>query len=323
MKKILITGATGFVGRHLCARLLMEEGVAVRGSVRATGTQARLVNGVDSVAIGPLGAATDWLHVLDGIDTVIHLAARVHVMDDPSADPLTEFRKVNTEGTKHLAREAVRAGVKRLIFISSIKVNGEESLLPYTEDSPAQPTDPYGISKWEAEQALRLIEAEAGLEVVIIRPTLVYGDGVKANFFNMMKAIYRGVPLPLASISNKRSLIYVGNLVDALATCAVHPAAAGKTFLVSDGEDVSSPELIRRTAIALGVPARLFPVPCSLIRLAGKLIGKSEVVNRLIGSLTVDSSSIRRELQWTPPFSMQEGLMKTGEGFKRQIAGFL
>ena len=247
---LLVTGATGFVGRFLSAKLLAE-GCSVRGTLLAFENPASLVKGVEPVVIEPLGPDTPWSQALCGIDTIIHLAARVHIMDDPSADPLTEFLKVNTEGTKHLALKAAKAGVKRLVFISSIKVNGEETEAAYSEDSPAQPSDPYGISKWEAEQGLRQIEAETGLEVVIVRPTLVYGPGVKANFLNMMKVVHRSIPLPLASIKNKRSLVYIGNLVDALATCAMHPAAAGQTFLVSDGEDVSTPELISRTANAL------------------------------------------------------------------------
>jgi nucleoside-diphosphate-sugar epimerase len=258
---------------------------------------------------------TGWNHALAGVDTIIHLAARVHIMDDPEADPLIEFRRVNVEGTAQLAREAAKAGVKRLVFISSIKVNGEETSTPYTSDSPPHPSDPYGISKWEAEQALRKIEAESGLEVVVVRPTLVYGPGVKANFLKMMKIISSGIPLPLASIKNKRSLIHVGNLVDALVTCASHPAAAGHTYLVSDGEDASTPELIRRTAKALGVPAWLLPFPVSLMRLAGKLTGRRGAVNRLTGSLTVDSSKIRRELGWVPPFTMEEGLLETAAWF--------
>lgn len=314
---ILVTGATGFVGRFLCTRLL-SEGWSVRGTLLASESPSSLVAGVESVIVEPLGLDTPWSHALAGVDTIIHLAARVHIMDDPSVDPLTEFRRVNVAGTEHLAREAARAGVKRLVFISSIKVNGEESAIPYSEDSPAQPTDPYGISKWEAEQALRQIDSEAGLEVVVVRPTLVYGPGVKANFLNMMKVVQRGIPLPLASITNKRSLIYVGNLVDALATCATHPAAAGQTFLVSDGEDVSTPELIRRTASALHAPARLFSMPPTFMRLAGAFTGKSAAVNRLLGSLTVDSSKIRRELGWQPPFTVEEGLRETAEWFKNE-----
>lgn len=312
---ILVTGATGFVGHRLCAKLLAE-GWAVRGTLLPDESLAALPPDIEPAIIEPLGPETHWQHALEGIDTVIHLAARVHIMDDPASDPLTEFKKVNTEGTARLAAEAARCGVKRLVFISSIKVNGEETDTPYTEESPAKPADPYGISKWEAEQALRQIEAETGLEVVIVRPTLVYGPGVKANFRKMMQTVQRGIPLPLASIINQRSLIYVGNLADALATCATHPVAAGKTYLVSDGEDVSTPELIHQAAKALGVPARLLPFPVSLMRLAGKLTGKSGAVNRLTGSLTVDSSKIRRELDWVPPFTMEQGLKETAEWFK-------
>lgn len=312
---ILVTGANGFIGRAVTASLL-EAGHAVRGAVRSPESACSLGTDVDPVVIGELGPETVWVQALAGIDTIIHLAARVHIMDDPAADPLTAFRKVNTEGTERLAREAVEAGVKRLVFVSSIKVNGEESSVPYHEGSLAQPTDSYGISKWEAEQALRQIEAETGLEIVIVRPTLVYGPGVKANFLNMMNVIQRRIPLPLVSINNKRSLIYVRNLADALTTCATHPAAAGQTFLVSDGEDVSTPELIRRTGSALGVPARFFLFPLSLIKMAGKLTGKADAVSRLTGSLTVDSSKIRQELGWTPPFTMEEGLKATAEWFK-------
>jgi nucleoside-diphosphate-sugar epimerase len=313
-KAVLITGATGFVGRFLCTRLLAQ-GWIVRGTLLAHENPTSLVKGMESVLIEPLGPDTPWSQAVSGIDTIIHLAARVHIMDDHSTDPLAEFRKVNSEGTKQLASEAAKAGVKSLVFISTIKVNGEESSSPYTEGSKVQPSDPYGISKWDAEQGLRQLEAETGLQVVVVRPALVYGPGVKANFLNMMKAVSQGLPLPLASITNKRSLIYVGNLVDALATCAAHPAAAGQTFLVSDGEDVSTPELIKRTACALGVSARLLPFPLLLMRLAGKLTGKSAVVNRLTGSLTVDSSKIRRVLGWQPPFTMAEGLRETAKWY--------
>ena len=314
---VLVTGASGFVGRFLCSRLL-REGVAVRGTLLAEESPAALTDlGVEAVPVGLLGPATHWEHALAGVETVIHLAARVHMMDDPSADPLAEFRKVNADGTARLAAEAARAGVRRLVFVSSIKVNGEETSVPYTPDSTPNPSDPYGISKWEAEQAIRKTEAETGLEVVVVRPTLVYGPGVRANFLNMMKVVSCGVPLPLASIANRRSLIYVGNLVDLLATCALHPCAAGRTFLVSDGEDVSTPELIRRTAGALGVPTRLLPFPVGLMVLAGKATGKSCAVSRLTGSLAVDSSGIRNELGWRPPFSMEEGLRETARWFKK------
>lgn len=315
---VLVTGATGFVGHFLCDCLL-SQGFGVRGTLLKSESASSLVDGVEPVIVEPLGADTPWSHAFVGVNTIVHLAARVHIMDDSAVDPLTEFRKVNVEGTLKLARDAVNAGVKRLLFISSIKVNGEENSKPYSHNSPPNPSDPYGISKLEAEKAIRKIEAETGLEVVVVRPTLVYGPGVKANFLNMMKIISRGIPLPLASITNRRSLIYVGNLVDALTTCATHPSAAGKTYLVSDGEDVSIPELIRRTADALGMSAHLFPVPVSLMKLAGKLTGKSGAVNRLTGSLTVDCSKIRRELDWHPPYTIDDGLRKTAEWFNSTI----
>jgi nucleoside-diphosphate-sugar epimerase len=310
MKRILVTGATGFIGSVLCTRL-HSEGGQVRGTLLASEPPSAIGSGVEPVVIEPLGVYTPWQHALAGIDTVIHLAARVHIMDDPSADPICEFRKVNVDGTTRLAREAAKAGVKRFVFISSIKVNGEESPMPYTADSPPMPSDPYGISKWEAEQALRQIETEFGLEVVVVRPTLVYGPGVKANFRSLLNMVSKGIPLPLASVANKRSLIYVENLVDALVVCAKHPAAAGNTYLVSDGDDVATSELIRRIAAALNVPDRLFPAPEALLHLAGKMTGKSAAVNRLLGSLTVDISKIQRELGWVPPFTMAQGLART------------
>lgn len=312
---VLVTGATGFVGHFLCERLLSED-FAVRGTILESENSSSLVKDVEPVTVKPLGAETPWSHALEGINTIIHLAARVHIMDDSSADPMTEFRKTNVDGTARLAREAAKAGVKRLVFVSSIKVNGEECTTSYMSHSTPSPSDPYGTSKWEAEQILRRIENETGLEVVIIRPTLVYGPGVKANFLNMIKTINRGIPLPLASIRNKRSLIFIGNLVDALRTCAIHPDAAGKTYLISDGVNVSTPELIRQTASALGVPVRLFALPVSFMKLAGKLTGKSGAVRRLTGSLTVDISSIGQELGWKPPFTMKEGLRLTAEWFK-------
>lgn len=318
--EVLITGATGFVGRFLCAHLL-EDGFSVRATVRSSGTAASLVAGVEPTSIESIGPETEWRHAVNDIDTVIHLAARVHIMNDPSSDPLAHFRRVNVQGTEKLARQAAYSGVKRLVFVSSIKVNGEENATPYTPNSPPSPSDPYGISKWEAEQALRKIGQETGMEVVVVRPTLVYGPGVKANFLAMMNIVAKGIPLPLASIANRRSLISVGNLVDALAICAVHPQAAGKTYLVSDGEDISTPDLIRRTARALGVPARLFPVPASVMRFAGAVTGKLAAVDRLLGSLTVDSSRIRSELGWKPPFSMEEGLRETAEWYINRAKG--
>jgi len=241
-------------------------------------------------------------------------------MRESSTDPLQEFRKVNLHGTERLALQAAKAGVGRFEFMSTIGINGDNSgAKSYAESDQPHPHNSYSVSKYEAELALKEISKQTGMEVVILRAPLVYGPGNPGNFLSLLRVISKGIPLPLASVTNKRSLIYVGNLVDALATCAVHPEAAGKTYLVSDGEDVSTPELIQRTAKELGEPARLFPFPISLMRLAGKLTGKSGAVNRLAGSLTVDSSKIRRELRWVPPFTMEEGLRETAGWFKKKF----
>ena len=315
---ILVTGATGFVGHRLCTKLLAE-GWSVRGTLLPDEVLAALPPDVEPALVEPLGPETPWQHALTGIDTIVHLAARVHVMDDRAADPLQIFREVNRNGTVQLAREAVAAGVKRLVFVSSIKVNGEESPAPYHAASPFNPQDPYGISKMEAELGLRSIEAETGLEVVIVRPPLVYGPGVKANFLRMMQVVQRGFPLPLASISNRRSLIYVGNLADALAACATHPEAAGQSFPVSDGEDVSTPELLQLCAVALKAPLRLVPCPVTLLRLAGKVTGRMAAVERLTGSLTIDTSAIRHKLGWQPPYTLKQGLQNTAAWFKEGV----
>jgi len=313
--EILVTGASGFVGQAVCAELL-HRGRAVRGAVRSQ------LDGLQfPVAIvGDIGAETDWSTALHGVETVIHLAARVHVMQDAAADPLTEFRRVNTAGTEHLARCAAASGVRRLVYASSIKVNGEETHAgkKFTADDKPAPQDPYGVSKWEAEQALHRVAKETGLEVVIVRPPLVYGPGVKGNFAQMLGVLAKGVPLPLASAHNRRSLIYLGNLVDALIACATQPAAAGQTYLVCDGEDVSTAELLRQLASGMHVPSRLFPCPPALLRLAGRLAGKSSQVERLLGSLQVDGDKIRHDLNWVPPYSVQQGLQATAECYQHK-----
>jgi len=313
-KHLLITGATGFVGTALIKRLL-QENVRLSAAVLAGEETGHLPEDVARLVVPPLSATSDYCSALQGVDCVVHLAARVHIMEDSATDPLQEFRAVNLHGTERLAQQAARAGVKRFVFISSVKVHGEETASPYRENSPLAPQDPYGISKAEAETALWRVSRETGLEVVIVRPPLVYGPGVKANFRQLLTVVRRRIPLPLASISNKRSFVYVGNLVDALACCAKHPVAAGQTYLVNDGEDVSTPELIKRLAAALGVPARLLPFPPALMRIAGKISGRSSVVERLIGSLQVDSAKIRRELGWTPPFTLEQGLASTARWF--------
>lgn len=345
---VLVTGATGFVGRFLCVRLLAQN-LRVRGTLLSSENPSLQVDGVEPITIEPLGANTMWNRALVGVDTVIHLAARVHVMQETAIDPLLEFRNVNLRGTEHLARQAAQAGLRRFVFMSTIGVNGDNSGdCPYTEKDDPNPHNPYSASKYEAEVVLRQISQETGMEVVIIRAPLVYGPGNPGNFLSLLRVVskltplplasitnkrnrisnfgfsilsfwLKILPLPLASIENKRSLIYVGNLVDALAVCATSPVAAGKTYLVSDDEDVSTPELLRRVAQSLGVPVRLMPFPVFLMRLVGKLTGKVGAVNRLTGSLTVDSSKIREELGWSPPFSMDDGLKETAEWFARQV----
>ncbi len=311
---MLVTGANGFVGRALC-----ESAAAKLGRVTGVTRKPCCWNAnVENVIVGTLDDAADWRNVLNGCDVVVHLAARVHVMHDTSSNPLAEFRKVNVAGTEHLARSAAAAGVKRLVYVSSIKVNGEQTRFgePYTETSLPAPQDPYGVSKWEAEQALHKVAEETGLEVVIVRPPLIYGSEVKGNFARMLKVLHKGMPLPLASVHNLRSLVYVQNFADALLACATHPAAAGQTYLVSDGEDVSTPELLRVLGAAMGHSARLFAVPPSLLQWGGALLGKSDQLSRLLGSLQVDSGKIRRELNWTPPYSLQQGLQATAEWYR-------
>jgi len=316
IKKVIITGAGGFIGRALCAKILAE-GRQVRGTFRSESDVNRLPDGVEAFSIGSIDSDTNWDDAVEGIDTVVHLAARVHVMDDASSEPLAEYRKVNVEGTKFLAVAAANAGVKRFIFISSIKVNGEGRASAYTEVDKEAPVDPYGVSKWEAEQELRKIADKTGIEVVILRPPLVYGPGVKANFLRLFKIVERGIPLPLSSIKNQRSFIYLDNLIDAIITCINHPEAAGHTFLVGDKESISTPGLIRQIALALEKPALLFPISPFLMRLAGKLLGKSAAIDRLFGSLTIDSTRIREELEWKPPYTMEQGIKETAVWYQK------
>lgn len=290
--KFLVTGANGFVGKPLCNELFAR-GQSVCAAVRSANS---LTQKGDATIVGSIDGETNWRDALRGVEVVIHLAARVHVMKDDVADPLSEFLKVNLSGTENLARQAVQAGVKRLVYVSSIKVNGDNATQAYLESDTPNPQDPYGISKWRAEEALRRIEQESGLEVVIVRPPLVYGAGVKGNFISLMTAIDKGIPLPLAGANNLRSLVYVGNLVDALIACATHPAAAGQTYLLSDGEDVSTAMLVEKIAAALGRKSRSFYFPPSVLRAAAAVLGRSAQVDRLFGSLQVNNQKIRSEL---------------------------
>lgn len=312
---ILVTGANGFVGAAVAAHLLEQSSAGVRAAVRRPVAQP--IRGLDYAVTDGVFPQTDWTAVLRGVSSIVHAAARVHVMREPSPDPLAEFRRVNVEGTLTLARQAVEAGVRRFVFISSIKVNGEATAKerPFLASDEPRPLDAYGLSKLEAEQGLRELANRTGLEVAIVRPPLVYGPGVKANFFSMMKWLHRGVPLPFGSIHNRRSLVGIDNLVDLIARCLRHPAAAGQTFLVSDGEDLSTTELLRRLGMALGAPARLIPVPERVLVYAAKTMGGARLAQRLCGSLWLDISRTRQLLDWSPPVTVDEGLRRTAEAF--------
>ena len=309
MRNALITGVTGFVGSALVHRL-RADGVGVRGAVRR---EVASSGSFEPVMVGAVDRATEWANALTGVDAVVHLAARVHVMDEPEADPLVAFRRVNVEGTLRLARQAAETGVRRFVFVSSVKVNGEETPVgqPFRETDQPGPGDPYGVSKREAEDGLLALSAETGLEVVIIRPPLVYGPGVGANFGSLLRWVHKGVPLPLGAVTqNLRSLVALDNLVDLIVTCLEHPAAAGETFLVADGDDVSTAGLLRKVGNALGRPARLVPMPVWMLRAGATALGKREMARRLLGSLQVDASKAREVLGWVPPVSLDEGLRR-------------
>ena len=309
---VLVTGANGFVGRALC-EALAASGRRVKRALRVARPGVP-----DAVAVGDIGGETDWHSALEGASSIVHLGARTHVLRETAADSLAEYRRVNLDGTRRLAQQAGRAGVRRLVFVSSIKVNGEVTERPFTEDDAPRPEDAYGISKWEAEQALARVAGETGLQVAVLRPPLVYGPEVKGNFLRLMGLVARGTPLPLASITNRRSLIYVGNLVDAVIKAIDVPAAAGRAYLVSDGEDVSTPDLVRAIARALGVAPRLLPCPPAMLRLGAALTGKRAELARLTGSLQADGSRARRELGWQPRLSLAQGLAATARWYYSQ-----
>lgn len=307
MKRVLVTGASGFVGRRLCASLAAH-GWQVRAALRNP-SLAPPGNNIEVHPIPDIGPDTDWSAALAGVDAVVHLAARVHVMHETAMEGLQRHRRVNTEGTAALARAAARAGVQRFIYLSSIKVNGERTAgQPFTETDPPAPVDAYGISKLEAEQCLAQIAAETGLSVAIFRPPLVYGPGVKGNFLRLIRLVDRGLPLPLAGVHNARSLLCVDNLVSAIEATLERPQPVQGTFLVSDGQDLSTPELIRHIAAALGKKPRLLPCPPSWLLAAAKLLGRGAEAGRMIESLRINSSKLRQELQWNPPVSVDSGI---------------
>lgn len=318
-ENILITGANGFIGRNLCESLY-DKGYVIKAAIRDIKGYEQLHPDIEKFIIGDI-VATDLNIVLRQIDTVIHLAARVHILKKTATNSLSEFQRVNVAGTERLAKEAAINGVRRFIYVSSIGVNGSQTKnSPFTEESIPNPYDPYTYSKWDAEQILYKIARDTGLEVVILRPPLVYGPNAPGNFgrlIRLIRLIKRGIFLPLGSIKNKRSFIYIGNLVDAIIKCIEHPDAANQTFLVSDGQDVSTPDLIRMLAKSMGKKARLFPCPVSLLKMIGKITGKSDEIERLVSSLRIDSAKICRELNWTPPFTMEQGLKETAVWFKK------
>ena len=322
--KICITGANGFVGQALSDSLI-SNGHTLAKVVRQS---------VDDSAysIGDINSKNDWRTALQGCAAVVHLAARVHVLRDSAENPFAAFREVNVNGTLNLARQAAALGVRRFVFLSSIKVNGEATTASHfgsinnvkrdcfcEKDAPS-PEGAYAISKLEAEQGLAEIAEQTGLEVVILRPPLVYGPGVGANFLRLMQLVEQEVPLPLGRVENRRSLLYLGNLLDAIRVSLVHPEAAGKLFVLSDGEDVSTPELINKLAAAMGRRARLLPLPVDLIRFGARVIGKKDEISRLLDSLVVDSSRIRKELDWHPPFTLGEGIAQTVKGYLNSLS---
>lgn len=322
-QQILVTGATGFIGRALRLNLL-RAGYEVRGTIRnpsKTPLQERShPGGLNWVVLHDQSTAAELQQVLKGVHVVIHLAARVHVMAGHESDRRHEFTRINADWTERLARAAGAQGVRRFVYMSSIKVHGEKSSAPFTEEDSPSPQDPYGVSKWEAERGLAMVSSQTSLEIVVIRSPLVYGPGVGGNFLQLLKIVQKGIPLPFALVENRRSLIYQGNLVDALIRSVEDDRAAGRTYLVSDGEDLSTPDLIRRLGAALGLRARLWPLPIPILRRLGQVVGKQMVVERLVESLQVNPSKIRQELDWHPPFCVDQGLAETAGWFRAHAA---
>jgi nucleoside-diphosphate-sugar epimerase len=324
---VLITGATGFVGRRLTEYLLSQyPDIHLRLAVRKPigNDPINLVSRpqVHYEVVGDINPQTDWSDALNGVDVVIHLAARVHVMQDHASDPLQEYRQANTASSIHLAQAAAKAGVKRFIYLSSIKVNGEatNSGRPFSEDSLPAPMDPYGVSKWEAELGIEKICLQTGMEFVVIRPPLIYGPGVSANFKKLMQLVAKGLPLPLGAIHNQRSMLALDNLISFIDVAISHPEAANQRFLLSDGQDLSTTQLLKLLAKGLQRDVWLLPIPSALLNIAAKVVGQSAASERLLGSLQIDSSKARQLLQWNPPLSVEEGIALTAEHYLQQVS---
>ena len=311
--RIIVTGATGFVGRALLERLL-KDGHEVSAIVRQP-----VELPVPTHVVGDIDSTTEWRGALEDADCVVHLAARVHRLNDRTTDPLRAYQETNTRGTLRLAQSAEDAGARRFVFLSTAKVLGESSPPGgFNDASVPSPQDPYSISKWEAEQTLHDLCEGSGMALCVLRPPLVYGPEVRANFLRLLRWVDRGYPLPFGAVRNRRSLIALGNLVDAIAICTTHPAAAGETFLVSDGEDLSTPDLIRRLAMELHKPDRLISVPPTLLRMVGSVTGRSAEIDRLLSDFHIDSARIRRLLTWDPPYSANKVLSETVAWYRGQ-----
>lgn len=308
---VAVTGASGFIGTALC-QYLSDRGFNVRTIVR------HAESGSQAIAVGDVGPNTDWSVALDGVECVVHCAGRAHVLKDTSENPLQEFRRVNRDGTLQLARSAAKAGVKRLVFLSSVGVIGaaQNNAEVFDIDTEPRPEWDYAVSKWEAEQALNSLAQKAGLEVVNVRPPMVYGPDVPANFLRLIKIVDLGLPLPLGAINNRRSMIALANLLSFIEECILNEKAANKTFFVSDGKDLSTPEIIRLIAKTLGKRTLLVPIPVFFLRFIGKLVGRSEDVDRLSGNLQIDTSHTRSTLGWTPPVSVEHGISETVKWYK-------
>jgi len=317
MKRVLITGSNGFIGRYLCTDLL-GIGWEVRGGIRRPEAARELPQGVEPFLVPEAGShASSWSSALAGVDVVVHLVGRTHILRDGEADPLVAYRAINVGGTQCLLRACVRAGIQRFIYLSSIKAVGEGSEDPYDETSPCVPEDAYGITKREAEIAVLETIAETGLQSVILRPPLVYGPGVKGNFLRLLRLVDRGIPFPLGCTHNARSMVFVANLASAIAALFDQPAMKETLFhITDDGEPLSTKDLVTRLGCLLGRRVRHVPIPVPFLRLGGTLIGCSGEVRRLVGSLTVSAERLKRALSWTPPYTVEQGLAETAAWYR-------